>query len=237
MSSGRIPGPSSSTTSDAPLPFGPDGDPDTSVGRAVADGVVDQDHHELAEPGRIAGHHRRLRIDLDPDAAIGRGLAHRRGAIGRDVAEIDRDALQRHGPRIGAGEQQQVLDDRGHVADLVIDVLERGTDRRDRLVAVPLEVLDAAPDDGQRRAQLVARVGRELALASQRDALVGQRLADRDERPPRIDGPEPERHEDDDDPADEQDHEHHVERPLLGDPVADDLDGICLAVVGQHVAR
>ena len=72
----------------------------------MADGVVDQDHDQLAEAGRIAGHHRGLRIDLDPDAAIGRGLAHRRGAIGRHVAEVDRDVLQRHGPRIGAGEQQ-----------------------------------------------------------------------------------------------------------------------------------
>ena len=188
-----MPGPSSSTTSDAPLPIAPDRDADPAVGRAVADGVVDQDHDQLAEPGRVAGHDRRLRIDLDPDAAVGRGLAHRRGAVGGHVAEVDRDVLERDGARIGAGEQQQVLDDRGHVADLVVDVLERRADRRDRLVAMPLEVLDAAPDDGQRRAQLVAGVGGELALAAQRDALVGQRLADRDERPARIDRPEPER--------------------------------------------
>ena len=107
----------------------------------------------------------------------------------------------------------------------------------DRLVAMPLEVFDAAPDDGQRRPQLVAGVGRELALAAQRDALVGQRLADRDERPSRIDGPEPECHQDDDHPADEQHHEHRVERPLLGDPVPDDLDGVGLAVVGHARSR
>ena len=148
-----------------PAPIGPHRHPDPAVGRAVTDGVVDQDHHQLAEAGGIACHHRSLRIDLDPDPAVGRGLAHRRGAVGRHVAEVDRDVLQRHGPRIGAGEQQQVLDDRGHVADLVIDVLERRADRRDGLVAVPLEMLHAAPDDGQRRAQLVARIGRELALA------------------------------------------------------------------------
>ena len=79
------------------------------------------------------------------------------------------------------------------MADLVVDVLERRADRADRLVAVSLEVLDAAPDDGQRRPQLVAGVGRELALAAQRGALAGQRLADRDERPAGVDGPEPER--------------------------------------------
>ena len=41
--------------------------------------------------------------------------------------------------------------------------------------AMAHEVVDAAPDDRQRRAQLVARVGGELALASQGGALVGQR--------------------------------------------------------------
>ena len=178
-----MPGPSSSTDERRPAPVRADRDADPAVRRAVADRVVDQDHHQLAEAGRIAGHDRRLRIDLDPDAAVGRGLAHRRRAVGGDVAEVDRDVLERHRARIGAGEQQQVLDDRGHVADLVVDVLERRADRRDRLVAVPLEVLDAAPDDGQRRAQLVAGIGGELALAAQRDALVRQRLADRARAP------------------------------------------------------
>ena len=75
----------------------------------------------------------------------------------------------------------------------------------DRLVAMPPEVLDAAPDDGQRRAQLVAGVGGELALAAQRGALAGQRFADRDEGAPCVDRPEPERDHDDEQPADEQD--------------------------------
>ena len=164
----------------------------------MADRVVDEDHDELAEPGRVAGHDRRLRVDLDPDAPVRGGLAHRRRPVGGDVAEVDRHVLERDRARVGAGQQQQVLDDRGHVADLVVDVLERRADRRDRLVAMPLEVLDAAPDDRQRRPQLVAGVGRELALAAQRGALVGQRFADRDERPPGVDRPEPEGHEDHD---------------------------------------
>ena len=193
MSSGRMPGPSSSTTRDAPAAVGPHRHPDPAVRRAVADRVVDQDHHELAEPGRIAGDHCGLRVDLDPDAAVGRRLAHRGGAVGGDVAEVELHVLQLHRPRIGAREQEQVLDDRGHVADLVVDVLERRADRRDRLGSMALEVVDAAPDDGQRRAQLVAGIGRELALAAEGRALVRQRLADRHQRPARIDGPEPER--------------------------------------------
>ena len=70
------------------------------------------------------------------------------------------------------------------------------------LIAVPFEVVDAAPDNRQRGPELVAGIGGELALAAQRGALVGQRFADRDERPPRIHGPEPERHEDHHDPTD-----------------------------------
>ena len=104
-------------------------DADPAVGRAVADGVVDEDHHQLAEPGGIADDDGRLRVDLDPDTAVGGRLAERRGAVGRDVAEVDRHVLELDRARIRAGQQQQVLDDRGHVADLVVDVLERRADR------------------------------------------------------------------------------------------------------------
>ncbi len=132
----------------------------------MTNGVVDQDHHELPEASRVAADHRRFGIDHDPDTAVRRGLGHRRRSIRSDVAKIDRNPLEGDRARIGPGEQQQILHDRGHVANLVIDILERGADPGDRLVAVARQVLDAAPDDGQRRAQLVARIGGELALAA-----------------------------------------------------------------------
>ena len=72
------------------------------------------------------------------------GLRERRRAVGGDVAEVDRHVLELDRARIRPREQQQVLDDRGHVVHLVVDVLERRADRRDRLVAVALQVVDAA---------------------------------------------------------------------------------------------
>ena len=104
--------------------------------------------------------------------------------------------------------------------------VERVADRRDRLVAVPLEVLDAAPDDGQRRAQLVAGVGGELALAAQRDALVGRATRGSGRAPAaRRPSPNPNATMRTRTPADDQHDQDHLERLLLGRPVLDDLDG------------
>ena len=61
------------------------------------------------------------------------------------------------------------------MADLGVDVVERLADVGSRLVRVAPQVLDRAPDDGQRRPQLVARVGGELALAAQGEALGRER--------------------------------------------------------------
>ena len=153
---------------------------------------------------------RRLRVHHDPDAAIRGRLAHRRGSVGGDVAEIDR-----HGSSAIAPESERASSSRSSTIDvmcpdLVVDVLERRADRRDRLVAMPLEVFDAAPDHGQRRPQFVAGIGREVALSAEGDSLGGQRLADRHERPPGVDRPEAEGDEDDDRAPAEQHHEHHL---------------------------
>ena len=94
----------------------------------------------------------------------------------------------------------------------------------DRLGGVAPEVVDAAADDGQRRAKLVAGVGGELALAAEGGPLCGERLADRDERATGVDRAEPEGDQDDDQAAREQDREHDLEGPDLGRPVLDDLD-------------
>ena len=131
---------------------------------------------------------------------------------------------ERHGPRVGTGEQQQVVDERGQPDHLGVDVVERPADARDRLVGMTPDELERAPDDCQRRPQLVARVGGELALAAQGQALGAQRFADRDECAPGVDRPEAERDEDDDRAADQQDPEDRVERLLLGGAVLDDLD-------------
>ena len=110
----------------------------------------------------------------DVHASVRGRLGHRRGAVDDHVTQVHRDPLELDGAGVGAGQQQQVVDDGGHVADLVVDVDERRPDRLDRLRSMALEVLDAAPDDGQRRPQFVARVRGELALATKGRALAGQ---------------------------------------------------------------
>ena len=94
----------------------------------------------------------------------------------------------------------------------------------DGLLRVALEVLDARPDHGQRRAQLVRGVGGELALAAQRLALVDERLADRHERPVGVGRADAGRDEQRDHAADHEDDHEHLQCPLLGRPVADDLE-------------
>ena len=122
-----MPGPSSSTTSVGPPAVAPGPAtatrPPAGLWRmALSTRIIDQ----LAEARRVAGDDRRLRVDLDAHASVRGRLAQRRRAVGGDVAEVDRHALELDGARVGAGQQQQVLDDRGHVVDLVVDVVERG---------------------------------------------------------------------------------------------------------------
>ena len=97
--------------------------------------------------------------------------------------------------RVGPGQQEERLDQLGHVVDRGPRVVDRLVQRGDRLVGVSLQVLQVAAHDGQRGAQLVAGVGRELALAAQRLAdrhqcplgiqrAAGQGQADAPARPP-----------------------------------------------------
>ena len=85
-------------------------------------------------------------------------------------------------------------------------------------------MLDGAADHRERGAQLVARVGRELALAAQGGPLGVERVADRHEGPAGVDGAERHGDEDHDPAADEQHAQERVERLLLGRAVLDHLD-------------
>src|SRR5258705_7200723 len=145
----------------------PDGYPDLAAARAVPDRVVDEDRHELAQPGGIALDHDRGRIDDDPDRLGPGRLGQRRGRVGRDIAEIDRAPLERDRTGVRTRKQKQVVDEGGQVVDLRADIVKRLADRMDRLIAMALEMLEGAPNDRQRGAQLVARVGGELALATE----------------------------------------------------------------------
>ena len=181
--------------------------------RTVPDRVVHQDHHELAQAGRVAHRRCRLRVYLDTHSG-GRGrLRQRGGSIGRHVVEMERHALEADRAGVGAGKQQQILDEAGQVLDLRIDVGERVTDLTDGLRGVPPKELHRATDDRQRRSQLVAGICGELALPPQREALRDEGFADGHERPARVEGAARDEHED-----------QALERPDFGGPILDDLD-------------
>ena len=129
MSSGFTPRPVVLDVEQRGVAVAPDGDADVTAGRAVADRVVDEDEHELAEPRGVALDHRRLRVDLDADILRAGRLGERRGGVGGNVAEIERQPVERDGAGVGAGEEQQVVDERGQVLDLRPDVVEGVADR------------------------------------------------------------------------------------------------------------
>ena len=190
--------------------------------RAVADRVVDEDHHELAQPGRVADDHRRLRVERDADACARppapvrprrprpprRRGRRARGQRDRAGVASGRAAAGRRRARSGGRPRRRC----------------RRAPRRPGSTGssrVAAQVLDASPDDGQRRPQLVAGVGGELALAAERVAGLGTRARRA------LDGARAERrqrgrrHA-----ADEQDREQRVERLPLGRAVLDDLEEV-----------
>ena len=127
------PGPASSTARNAASPERRTDDPDRAARRAVPDRVVDEDHHELAQPRRSR---RRPSAGSGStttrtSAAAGR-LRQRRAGIGGDVVEVERHAVERDGAGIRAGEEEQVVDEGREVLDLGVDVVERVADIGDR---------------------------------------------------------------------------------------------------------
>ena len=112
------PGPSSSTISAAPRPFAW-----TATPTRPSTGPC-----RTASSTRIITSRRSARRIASADRCCGSTwirtpdrsrLAHRRGAVRGDVTEVDRDPIERDRTGIRTSQQEQVLDDRGHVGDLV----------------------------------------------------------------------------------------------------------------------
>jgi hypothetical protein len=123
----------------------------------------------LGSPSSIAG----SGIDLDVHVArLGRQPSADAASDATSPGQLH--PLERHRPRVRAGEQRQVVDHRGQVRDLGVDVVQRLARLAHRPFRVTGEVLDRRPDHGQRRPQLVARVRGELALAAERGPLGGR---------------------------------------------------------------
>ena len=105
------------------------------------------------------------------------------GGLGDHARDVDR-LVARDAPRVGARQQQQVRDQAAHPP--------RGPQRRGgrlALLAVQdlLQQLQIREHRGQRRSQLVRRVGDELALPRQRRLRLRARLVQRVEHP--VQGP------------------------------------------------
>ena len=69
---------------------GPDHDPDSATPRRVAQGIVDEDRDELAQPLRVPHYGGRCRVEPNLDPARIRRRAHRGDGFPGDLGEVDR---------------------------------------------------------------------------------------------------------------------------------------------------
>ena len=165
-----MPEPVSATSQRAELSRRVDAHVDAAAGRGVLDGVVDQDQQHLLDTVRI-GLDRGVDIGADSgELDLGR-LRQRRGATNHvrgDFAELDRRG---HQLQLAASERasvEQVRRQALHARDLGAHVVEQLAVGVERLVAPLIEQVGRRAEHGQRRAQLVRRVGDELLLALER---------------------------------------------------------------------
>ena len=97
------------------------------------------------------------------------------GRLGDDLGQVD-GHVRSGAAGVGAREQQEVGDEAAHAAAGA----QRGRGGLARLaLELHLEQLEVGQHRGERRAQLVRRVGDELALARERRLRLGARLVER----------------------------------------------------------
>ncbi len=160
------------------------GEPDVHVraGRGVRAGVGEEVGQHLAQAGLVAGHlevdgvvrqvvrvqgaGRRVDVEVvragqveRPVVVGSRGVRVRDGVHG-EHGEVDGRAVER-ASGVEPGEEQQVLDEAGHAHGLGLDAVERARRRGRHVVGGAAHELGVPADGGERRAQLVARVGDE----------------------------------------------------------------------------
>ena len=103
-----------------------------------------------------------IRRELDARAVASRAL----DCVRRDDVEPDVLGLVRG--FLGAGQLDQLRDQRRHLAELLDDVGEQPFPLARRQRALAGEHLDVGPEARERRAQLVRGVGDELSLLARR---------------------------------------------------------------------
>src|SRR5207245_11348371 len=120
--------------------------------------VVDQDRDELTKAEGIADDRRWLWIEDDLDVLSGREWRDGVECFPGNVREVERQPLHLDSARVRSSEQAQVGDERREMVHLIADVVQRLTNRSNRLVPVAVEVLDARSDHRQGRSAFVAGV-------------------------------------------------------------------------------
>ena len=146
--------------------------------RGVPDGVVHEDRGQLPEPRLVPADRGGRDLEHEPHAAFGRHGLERLRRLRRGVREIGIGHGELDGLGVGPGEEQQVRDEVLHPRRTGVQIFDRPVDRG-RVVAPAPQLRDRGPRDRERRPELVACVGGELALAL-------ERLADRHQRATRV---------------------------------------------------
>src|SRR5664280_1220184 len=197
---------------------------------AVPDCVVDEDRDQLADAQGVPDRRGWPGTELKRDPGLGSYPGQRLERGRRDVGQVKRLSIELDRPGVGPGEQEQRVDELSQVVRLGLHVVERLVLIGNGRGGVPQEMFDAPTDDSERRAQFVAGVGGELALAP-------ERVADRDERPPRVDRPTPDGQAERGDSPDDQDDQQELQGSRFRGPVGDHLDDVGLAAADDRFAH
>ena len=152
------------------------------AGRAPFRGVVHEVRHRAEDPRAHAAHARLGR--LHDDTHLGVPEAHRVGGLGGDLVEAH--VLDRERRLLVAREVDEVGDERREPLHLRHEVVEqlRAIVFVGRLPA--LEELEVRAQARERRAQLVRRVGDELALRAERHLERGEHPIEAAREPPEL---------------------------------------------------
>ena len=161
-SSSGTPGPLSRTAEPDLTVVADDARPHDGAGRGMRARVAEQVGDDLVQPRGVALDLDRLVGQVELPDVVGGGGVRVADRVDDHLGEVDGLVVERTA-RVEAGEQQQVVDERGHPDRLGLDPADRvGDPLGDRLLLAAGQ-LGIPADRGERGAQLVARVGDELA--------------------------------------------------------------------------
>ena len=141
---------------------GDDARPHDGAGRGVGTRVAEQVGDDLVQPRRVALDLDRLVGQVELPDVVGGGGVGVADRVDDHLGEVDGLVVER-AAGVQAGEQQQVVDQRGHPDRLGLDAADRVGDACGHRLLLATGQLRIPTDRGERGAQLVAGVGDELA--------------------------------------------------------------------------